>query len=78
MSAADVGIIVSSANARVGIADAIAVLRDGGTALDAALAGIRPVEANPEDHTVGYSGRSTLITSAPQSAMIPAAPGPAM
>jgi beta-aspartyl-peptidase (threonine type) len=61
VSAADFGIVVASANARVGIADAIAVLRDGGSALDAALAGIRPVEANPEDHSVGYSGLPNLL-----------------
>jgi len=61
VSAADFGIVVASANARVGIGDAIAVLRDGGSALDAALAGIRPVEANPEDHSVGYSGLPNLL-----------------
>ncbi|MFN8592340.1 MAG: N(4)-(beta-N-acetylglucosaminyl)-L-asparaginase [Thermomicrobiales bacterium] len=49
-------LIVASTNAGVGIADGMAVLRAGGSALDAVTATIRLVEANPEDHSVGYSG----------------------
>lgn len=54
-------IVVASANGRVGIADAIAVLRKGGSAVDAVEAGILPVESNPEDHSVGYAGLPNLL-----------------
>jgi beta-aspartyl-peptidase (threonine type) len=37
------------------------VLKTGGTAIDAVEAGIRLVEANPDDHTVGYSGYPNLL-----------------
>lgn len=55
------GIVVASANGIVGIEAAIEVLRAGGSALDAVIAGTRLVEANPEDHTVGYSGLPNLL-----------------
>ncbi len=54
-------IVVGSENARVGIDQAMAVLRGGGTPLDAVVAAIREVEANPEDHSVGYSGLANLL-----------------
>ncbi len=54
-------IVIASANGRIGIGDAMRVLRNGGSALDAVEAGIRPVESNPEDHTVGYSGLPNLL-----------------
>jgi beta-aspartyl-peptidase (threonine type) len=54
-------IVVASANGRIGIEDAIAALRRGGSALDAVEAGIRPVERNPEDHSVGYGGLPNLL-----------------
>lgn len=54
-------IVVTSANGRVGIAAAIEILRAGGTALDAVEAATRLVEANPEDHTVGYGGYPNLL-----------------
>jgi len=54
-------IIVASTNARVGIEDAMAVLRGGGSALDAVVAAIEWVEANPDDHSVGYSGLPNLL-----------------
>jgi beta-aspartyl-peptidase (threonine type) len=37
------------------------VLRSGGSAVDAIVAGIKLVEANPEDHSVGYSGLPNLL-----------------
>ena len=37
------------------------VLRAGGSALDAVVATIRRVEANPEDHSVGYGGLPNLL-----------------
>lgn len=54
-------IVIASANGAVGIHDAMRVLRDGGSALDAVEAGIKPVESNPEDHTVGYAGLPNLV-----------------
>jgi beta-aspartyl-peptidase (threonine type) len=39
----------------------VAVLRAGGTALDAVEAGVRLVESNPDDHSVGYSGYPNLL-----------------
>ncbi|MBA2776141.1 MAG: N(4)-(beta-N-acetylglucosaminyl)-L-asparaginase [Chloroflexia bacterium] len=55
------GIVVASANGRIGIETAVDVLRAGDSALDAVIAGTRLVEANPEDHTVGYSGLPNLL-----------------
>ncbi len=54
-------IVIASANGRVGILEAMRVLKEGGSALDAVEAGIKPVESNPEDQTVGYSGLPNLI-----------------
>ncbi len=54
-------LVIASANGAVGIEAAMQVLRDGGSALDAVEAGIRPVESNPADHTVGYSGLPNLL-----------------
>jgi beta-aspartyl-peptidase (threonine type) len=57
----DTGIVVASANGSIGLPAAIEILRNGGTALDAVVAGARVVEANPEDHTVGYSGLPNML-----------------
>ncbi|MDI6825087.1 MAG: N(4)-(beta-N-acetylglucosaminyl)-L-asparaginase [Bacillota bacterium] len=54
-------VVVASANGRVGILRAMEVLRRGGSALDAVEAGVREVEANPRDHTVGYGGLPNLL-----------------
>ena len=54
-------IVVSSPNGLVGIQAAVQVLRDGGSAVDAVETGIRLVEANPSDHTVGYGGYPNLL-----------------
>jgi beta-aspartyl-peptidase (threonine type) len=54
-------IVVASANGRVGIEEAVRVLKNGGSALDAVEVGIRPVESNPDDHTVGLSGLPNLL-----------------
>lgn len=54
-------IVVASANGIVGIERAIEILRGGGSALDAVEAATRLVEANPEDHTVGYGGYPNLL-----------------
>jgi beta-aspartyl-peptidase (threonine type) len=55
------GIVVASSNGAVGIQQAIDVIRAGGSALDAVIAGVGPVEANPEDHSVGYAGLPNLL-----------------
>jgi beta-aspartyl-peptidase (threonine type) len=54
-------IVVASSNGNVGIHEAMNVLRAEGTALDAVEAGIRLVEANPEDHSVGYAGYPNIL-----------------
>jgi beta-aspartyl-peptidase (threonine type) len=55
------GLVVASTNGRVGIEESIRVLRTGGSAVDAVEAGIKLVEANPDDHSVGYSGLPNLF-----------------
>ncbi|MEM7333353.1 MAG: N(4)-(beta-N-acetylglucosaminyl)-L-asparaginase [Chloroflexota bacterium] len=54
-------IVVASSNGSVGIQAAVDVLKNGGSAIDAVEAGIRPVEANPEDKSVGYNGYPNLL-----------------
>ncbi|MEZ4505573.1 MAG: N(4)-(beta-N-acetylglucosaminyl)-L-asparaginase [Thermomicrobiales bacterium] len=55
------GIIVASSNGSVGIEAAIDVLRGGGSAMDAVVVALSLVEANPEDHSVGYSGLPNML-----------------
>lgn len=54
-------IVVGSKNAEVGIDQAMAVLRAGGSPLDAVVAGIREVERNPDEHYVGFSSLPNLL-----------------
>ena len=54
-------IVIASRNGDVGIEAAMRVLKRGGSAMDAVEAGIRLVEANPDDHTVGFSGYPNLL-----------------
>ena len=54
-------LIIASTNGAVGIDDAMSVLKDGGSAMDAVEIGIRLVEANPADHTVGYNGYPNIL-----------------
>lgn len=54
-------IVVTSTNGMVGIRRAMDILRDGGSAIDAVEAATRLVEANPDDHTVGYGGYPNLL-----------------
>lgn len=54
-------LLVGSTNARIGMPDGMAVLKAGGSAVDAVIATIRVVEASPDDHSVGYSGLPNLL-----------------
>jgi len=54
-------IVVTSSNGNVGIKESMRVLKAGGSAIDAVEAGIRLVESNPEDHTVGFSGYPNIL-----------------
>ncbi len=54
-------LLVGSQNSDVGFADGMAVLRAGGSAIDAGEATIRQVESNPNDHSVGYGGLPNIL-----------------
>ena len=54
-------IIIASHNGAIGIADAMRALRNGCSAMDAVEIGIRAVEANPDDHSVGYNGYPNIL-----------------
>jgi beta-aspartyl-peptidase (threonine type) len=54
-------LVMASENGLPGIAQAMQVLREGGTALDAVEAGIRLVESNAEDDSVGLGGLPNLL-----------------
>lgn len=52
--------VVASENGKVGLPAAWQALRDGRSALDAVELGVRAVEDNPDDHTVGYAGHPNV------------------
>src|SRR5512141_1790882 len=54
-------LVAASGNGRVGIAEAMATLRRGGSALDAVEAGVRAVESHPDDHSVGLGGLPNML-----------------
>jgi beta-aspartyl-peptidase (threonine type) len=54
-------IVAASTNGVVGIKESMRLLKAGGSAIDAVEIGIRLVEANPDDHTVGYGGYPNLL-----------------
>jgi isoaspartyl peptidase/L-asparaginase-like protein (Ntn-hydrolase superfamily) len=54
-------VLTGSSNADVGFENGSRVLRNGGSAIEAVIATIREVEANPDDHSVGYSGLPNLL-----------------
>lgn len=54
-------IVVASANGDVGIQAAVDVLKAGGSALDAVEAGIRLVEENEADHSVGRNSYPDIL-----------------
>ena len=49
-------IAISSANGMAAVTKAMELMKAGMDPLDAAVAGVAIVEADPEDHTVGYGG----------------------
>lgn len=53
-------IVISSHNGEFALPQVMKLLRSGGSAVDAVVLGCSLVEANPEDHTVGYSGLPNL------------------
>ena len=53
-------LLVGSVNAHVGIPRRNGHLQSGGSAIDAVVATIRQVEANPDDHSVGFGGLPNL------------------
>jgi beta-aspartyl-peptidase (threonine type) len=57
----DVGIIAGSTNARVGLQAGIDTLKIGGSAVDAAIAAVKLVESNLEDHGVGTGGIPNIL-----------------
>ena len=54
-------LIIASHNGAIGIAGAMRALKQGGSAMDAVEIGIRAVEADPADHTVGYNGYPNIL-----------------
>jgi L-asparaginase / beta-aspartyl-peptidase len=54
-------LVVASTNGRVGIKDAVQVLTGGGSALDAVEAGIKPVELDVHDQSVGVGGLPNML-----------------
>jgi beta-aspartyl-peptidase (threonine type) len=54
-------LLLASANAEIGMARGRELLLAGASALDAAEAVVRLVEANPDDHTVGWSGYPNIL-----------------
>src|SRR5437762_13756204 len=56
-----VPVVLGSANARVGFPAAIAALRAGRSAMDAAVAAVKCVEDNRDDHGVGTGGIPNVL-----------------
>ncbi len=54
-------VMVSSENGRAGMAAAMALLRQGGRALDGVELACRVTEDNPNDHSVGYAGLPNAV-----------------
>jgi beta-aspartyl-peptidase (threonine type) len=54
-------VIVASHNGLIALPEAMEILKSGGSAVDAVVRACAIVEANPEDHTVGYSGLPNLL-----------------
>ena len=63
-------IVIASANGNAGIRQAVEVLRNGGSALDAVETGIWPVEDNPLDNSVGFGGLPNILGKVELDALI--------
>lgn len=63
-------LLVASPNAAIGFEEGMRLLREGASALDAAIAVVRAAEDNPHDHTVGYSGLPNLRGEVELDAMV--------
>lgn len=61
MGTSGIGVVVGSANARVGMQAAVEVLRGGGSAIDAAVAAVRMVEDDLDDQGVGTGGIPNVL-----------------
>jgi L-asparaginase / beta-aspartyl-peptidase len=55
------GVVTGSSNARIGIQAAIDILRQGGNALDAAVAAIKMIEDSLDDSSVGTGGIPNML-----------------
>src|SRR5579859_7479353 len=56
-----VPVVIGSANARIGLPAAIAALRAGQSAMDAAVSAVKCVEDNRDDHGVGTGGIPNVL-----------------
>ncbi len=54
-------VMVASENGRAGVLAAMALLLDGGSALDAVELACRITEDDPDEHSVGYSGLPNVV-----------------
>lgn len=54
-------LIIASTNAAVGMDAAMRILKNGGSAIDAVEAGIRLVEADPAERSVGFNGYPNIL-----------------
>ena len=54
-------VLIASERGEVGLPAGMAILRDGGSAMDAVVAAVRIVESNPDDHHVGVGGLPNLL-----------------
>jgi beta-aspartyl-peptidase (threonine type) len=63
-------VIVASENGAIGLPEAVRILQEGGSALNAIEAATRIVEANPEDHTVGFGGYPNILGDVEMDASI--------
>ena len=63
-------VIVSSVNGKIGMTRAMAVLKQGGAAVDAVEAGTREVERNAADQSVGLGGLPNILGEVRLDALI--------
>src|SRR6185503_9109434 len=56
-----VPIVIASGNGALGLAAGVAILRKGGSALDAVEACARVIEADPSDTSVGRGGKPNVL-----------------